>query len=108
MINSILNIMKQKKFFIIIVVFSFILAVVLNSQAGKTGKGKVEPKIQADNQEITENKLIASGNVEIAWEDYRIYADYLEFNQETKDLLAKGRVTMASSATVITGGETQV
>ena len=103
MINSILNIMKQKKIFIIIVVFSFILAVVLNSQAGKTGKGKVEPKIQADNQEITENKLIASGNVEIAWEDYRIYADYLEFNQETKDLLAKGRVTMASSATVITG-----
>jgi len=103
MINSILNIMKQKKNFLTIAVFIFFLAVVLNSQASKTGKGKVEPKIQADNQEITENKLIASGNVEIAWEEYRIYADYLEFNQETKDLLAKGRVTMTSSETVITG-----
>ncbi len=103
MINSILNIMKQKKIFLAVFVLIFILAVELNSQAGKTGKGKVEPKIQADNQEITEKKLIASGNVEIAWEDYRIYADYLEFNQETKDLLAKGRVTMTSSETVITG-----
>lgn len=64
---------------------------------------KPEPKIQADNQEITENKLIASGNVEIAWGEYRIYADYLEFNQQTKEILAKGRVTMASKETVISG-----
>jgi lipopolysaccharide assembly outer membrane protein LptD (OstA) len=95
----------KKKIFILIVL---ILAVGLNAQSGKSRKSKVkaleaEPKIQADNQEITEDKLIASGNVEIAWEEYRIYADYLEFNPKTKEIIAKGRVSMASSETVITG-----
>ncbi len=64
---------------------------------------KSAPTIKADDQQITENKLIASGNVEIAWDGYRIYADYLEFDQETKIIMAKGRVTMASRETVLTG-----
>ena len=106
MLNSILNIMKKKK--IVLIAFIFVLAVGLNAQSTKTGKSKAkrvkaEPKIQADNQEITEDKLIASGNVEIAWEEYRIYADYMEFNPKTKEVLAKGRVSMSSRETVMTG-----
>jgi len=113
--------MKEKKF-ILNVFIVFIVAVGLNTlnaqtrvkdrqkqqqqqqqqqpqQQQQTG----EIKIDAQNQYMDENKLIASGNVEIAWEDYRFFADYLEFNQDTKELLARGRVTMSSKDTVITG-----
>ncbi len=62
------------------------------------------PKIlQAEHQEFTEEHLIASGKVEIAWEEYRIYADYLELNRKTHEITAEGRVTMVSNQTVISG-----
>lgn len=57
----------------------------------------------AARQEITDGKYVASGGVEITWDEYRIFADYLEFDRETKNILARGRVTMASKETVITG-----
>ena len=57
----------------------------------------------AHRQELTGKRLIAEGNVEISWEGYKIYADRLEFNRKTKELLAAGRVTMTSKETVITG-----
>ncbi|MCP5102671.1 MAG: LPS-assembly protein LptD, partial [bacterium] len=92
--------MKQKTIILIALIF---LAAGgtgwLNAQQTKT----TEAKISADDQYMDENKLIASGNVEIAWEDYRIYADYLEFDQDTKEITAKGRVTMSSGETVISG-----
>ncbi len=62
-----------------------------------------EPKIYADKTEVDENILKAYGHVEIRWEDYRIFADYLEYNEKTKELIAKGRVTMASKETSISG-----
>ena len=98
MINSNLTIMKHKKLYLIVLIA--ILSIVLRAQ---DSSGKAEPKIQADHQEITDDKLIAYGNVEIAWEEYRIYADRLEFHQKTKDIVAVGRVTMCSNETVITG-----
>lgn len=71
---------------------------------GAKGKKNESFRIRtADRQEISGGKYIASGDVEISWDDYRIYADYLEFDRETKNILAQGRVTMASSETVITG-----
>ncbi|MDQ1350706.1 MAG: export transporter periplasmic protein LptC, partial [Acidobacteriota bacterium] len=113
-INSFL--MKEKKFIPIIFVV-FIVAVGLSTlYAQERGKDRQkqsqqqqqqqqtsEIKVNAQNQYMDENKLIASGNVEIAWEDYRFFADYLEFNQDTKELMAKGRVTMSSKETIITG-----
>jgi lipopolysaccharide assembly outer membrane protein LptD (OstA) len=57
----------------------------------------------ADKQEFEGDTYVASGNVDIAWEDYRIYADRLEFNRKTGELVARGRVTMTSNETVITG-----
>jgi LPS-assembly protein len=99
----------KKKILILIVL---ILAAGLNAQkkgpaSGSGGFSKqqynTEIKIDADDQHIDDNKLVASGNVEISWEDYRIYADYVEFNQDTKQILARGRVTMSSKETVISG-----
>lgn len=90
----------MKKRLLIFIVFILFLAVGIKSQQRPPG---TEAKINALNQYMDESKLIASGNVEVAWEDYRIYADYLEFNQETKEIVAVGRVTMSSKDTVITG-----
>lgn len=57
----------------------------------------------ADKQEYSGDTFTVSGNVEVAWRDYRIFADQLEFNRKTGDLTATGRVTMSSNQTVITG-----
>jgi LPS-assembly protein len=61
--------------------------------------------ISADRQSITKNIFTASGNVEIAWDEYRLYTDHLEFNLKTKDLLARSRVTLSSRETVISGDQ---
>ncbi|MBN2398935.1 MAG: LPS-assembly protein LptD [Candidatus Aminicenantes bacterium] len=61
------------------------------------------PQIRADNQIIREDFLRASGNVEIIWQDYIIYADVVEFNQKSKELFAEGRVTMTSKDSVLSG-----
>lgn len=94
--------MKQQ---IIIILIVLIPALGLNAQKqqGFGSQKSTEVKINAVDQYVDENKLVAEGNVEISWEDYRIYADYVEFNQETKEILARGRVTMSSKETVITG-----
>ncbi|GEM_PF-593753 len=59
--------------------------------------------IKAERQEMTEDLTITYGNVEISWEEYRIYADYLEYNHKTREINAKGRITMSSNQTVLTG-----
>ncbi|NIN21062.1 MAG: LPS export ABC transporter periplasmic protein LptC [Candidatus Aminicenantes bacterium] len=60
-------------------------------------------KIQAEHQEITEDRIVASGNIEISWKEYRIYADYMEYNPKTREIIARGRVTMSSHQTVLSG-----
>lgn len=105
--------MKEKKFILIIIIIMALGFNVLNAEVRNKDKDRKqkqqqqqqdsEIKIDAQNQYMDENKLIASGNVEIAWEDYRIFCDYLEFNQDTKELLGKGRITMSSKETVLTG-----
>lgn len=57
----------------------------------------------ADKQEYNGDRFSVSGNVEVVWQHYRIFADRLEFNRKTGDLSATGRVTMTSEETVITG-----
>lgn len=91
---------RNKRF--ILLVF-FIFSVVIHIDAG-AGKSRFAVTIKsADRQEITANKFTADGNVEITWKGYRIYADHVEFNRETKEILAGGRVTMTSKKTVLTG-----
>lgn len=71
------------------------------------GQSQLPFKIYAERQDIQEDQLVASGSVEISWEDYHIYADYLAFNPKTKIITARGRVTMTSRETVITGERLQ-
>jgi LPS-assembly protein len=95
--------MKLKK-----LLCSIFLLVYVVPAAAQTGVNpQVAPVIQAEHQEMTEERLKAWGNVEIAWEEYRIYADYMEFNQKTKDIIAQGRVTMVSKETVLSGDRLQ-
>jgi len=61
------------------------------------------PQIRADNQIIREKFLRAYGHVEIIWQDYVIYADAVEFNQESSELFAEGRVTMSGKDMVLSG-----
>lgn len=89
--------------FIVTVGLNMLSAQVRNKDRQQQPQLSSEIKVDAQHQYMDENKLIASGNVEIAWEDYRIFADYLEFNPDTKELLARGRVTMSSKETVLTG-----
>jgi LPS-assembly protein len=65
------------------------------------------PLIQAEKQESEGDFMILSGNVEINWEEYTIYADYLRFNTKTKEITAQGRVTMSSNETVLSGERLQ-
>ncbi|MGD2084826.1 MAG: LPS assembly protein LptD [Candidatus Aminicenantes bacterium] len=91
--------MKQKFLFLIL----FILAIGWGYAKIKSG---YPITIKAANrQEVAGDKFIASGNVEIAWKEYRIYTDYLEFNTKTNELYAVGRVTMASKETIISGDQ---
>lgn len=94
--------MKQK-IILVLVILTALGSAMSTQPAYGQGKGEEQPKIHAQVLDMVENKYVASGDVEISWKEYRIYADYIELDLKTKDLLAKGRVTMVSNQTVITG-----
>jgi LPS-assembly protein len=90
--------MKRAIFIFIILLFSLGAAA-----AGQSSSYTSTPTILADEKEMTDEFLVAKGNVELAWAEYRIYADYMRFNQKTRVVEARGRVTMSSKDTVISG-----
>ena len=94
MIHSYLD-MKIK---IILLSFIFLVIGVLNSFGQKM-------IIQARKKEYVDNIFKAEGDVEVIWEDYRIYAQYVEYNRDTGIVIARGRVTMVSKESVISGEE---
>lgn len=61
-----------------------------------------------DYGDLTEDVLKYWGNVELIWDEYRIYADYVEYDTKTKIATAKGRVTMASKETVVSGEKLRI
>ena len=96
--------MKRKTLILII----FLIICVLEAAAQVPQRSTELPIIlKAEHQEFTEDKVIASVNVEISWEEYRVYADYMEYNLKTKEIMAKGRVTMISRETVLSGEKLQ-
>lgn len=101
--TRVLNTLKPFITVSILFLFIFSYSFVVDA-AHKQGKSRLAVSIKtADRQEISGDTYIARGNVEITWGGYRIYADYLEFNRKTRKIAAKGRVTMTSRETVITG-----
>jgi lipopolysaccharide assembly outer membrane protein LptD (OstA) len=53
-----------------------------------------EIRIVARNKEVTKDRLIASGDVEIHYGEFRLFADRVELNPETRDVLAEGNVVI--------------
>ena len=61
--------------------------------------------IQAQKKDYIDDIFKAEGDVEVLWGDYRIFAQYVEYNKKTGILFARGRVTMSSKDSIISGEE---
>lgn len=62
-----------------------------------------EVRIVARTKQFDKDRIYASGDVEIHYGDFRLFADRVEFNPETKDLLAEGNVVIQARDEVIRG-----
>jgi len=62
--------------------------------APQTAAASPEFILKADFQEQIENRIVASGNVEIHYRELTLYADRIEFDTKTKDVLAVGHVSL--------------
>ena len=95
----------MKKIFlspILLLAFS-LLPYELVSQQPSTRDEKEALVIYADSKKISAEVYQAQGHVEVIWEEYHLYADAIEYNFKTKELLAEGRVTMAAKDHVLSG-----
>jgi lipopolysaccharide assembly outer membrane protein LptD (OstA) len=55
----------------------------------------------AQNWEKKENRIFASGNVEVHYKDSKLFADEVDINTETKDVFAKGNVVIQVPGQVV-------
>ncbi|MCX6571775.1 MAG: LPS assembly protein LptD [Candidatus Aminicenantes bacterium] len=69
------------------------------AQAGPGGPAEV--RILARNQEKTKDRVFASGDVEVRYGEFLLFADRVEYNVETKDVLAEGNVVAQSGGEVM-------
>jgi len=60
----------------------------------KTSPSQPEIRIIARNKEMTKDRLIATGDVEIQYGEFRLFADRVEFDPATKDVVAEGNVVI--------------
>jgi LPS-assembly protein len=60
----------------------------------ETVSAQPEIRIIARNKEMTKDRIFASGDVEIHYGEFRLFADRVEFNPETRDVLAEGNVVL--------------
>lgn len=86
-----------------LIIFILLLSGLTVTGVSQSSSYSTLPTILADEKEMTDEFMMAKGNVELAWGDYRIYADYMKFNTKTRFVIAQGRVTMTSNETVISG-----
>jgi lipopolysaccharide assembly outer membrane protein LptD (OstA) len=63
--------------------------------------GPAEVRILARNQDRTKDRVFASGDVEVHYGEFLLFADRVEYNVETKDVLAEGNVVVQSGGEVI-------
>ncbi len=72
-------------------------------KTAKTDPVKKQIRILSSSQSQISMEKTAYHDVEIIFDPYRIYADYVEYNFNTREILATGRITMISKETVISG-----
>jgi LPS-assembly protein len=58
--------------------------------------------VNADAQERLEDRIIAKGRVDVHYKNIILYADFIELDTKTKDVLAEGHVTLQLPTEVIT------
>ena len=84
-----------------------VFAAVLGAQtpAGPPPGAAVAPpdevRIVARTQEHARDRIFAAGDVEVHYRDLRLFADRVEYNTATKDILAEGNVVAQSAGEVI-------
>lgn len=69
--------------------------------AGAPSGAAAEVRILARTQEQTKDRVFASGDVEVHYREFRLFADRVEYNIATKDVLAEGNVVAQSEGEVI-------
>lgn len=69
--------------------------------AQAVGGAAAEVRILARSQETTKDRVFASGDVEVRYGEFLLFADRVEYDIATKDVLAEGNVVLQSGGEVI-------
>ena len=91
-------IMLKKRLLVPFFVFAYFTANFLSAQ-------EPELKLKAHSWEKTEERIYAVGNVEITYKNLKLFADKVELNTETKDVVAEGNVVIQMPQEVISAEE---
>ena len=91
-------IMLKKRLLVLLFVFAYFTANFLSAQ-------EPELKLKAHSWEKTEERIYAVGNVEITYKNLKLFADKVELNTETKDVVAEGNVVIQMPQEVISAEE---
>ena len=91
-------IMLKKSLLVPFFVFAYFTANFLSAQ-------EPELKLKAHSWEKTEERIYAVGNVEITYKNLKLFADKVELNTETKDVVAEGNVVIQMPQEVISAEE---
>jgi len=91
-------IMLKKRLLVPFLVFAYFTANFLSAQ-------EPELKLKAHSWEKTEERIYAVGNVEITYKNLKLFADKVELNTETKDVVAEGNVVIQMPQEVISAEE---
>lgn len=72
-----------------------------NQSADQTEAEETPLTVIANYKEQVENRIIATGNVEIHYKTIKLFADRVELDTETKDVFAEGHVVIQTAGDVI-------
>jgi LPS-assembly protein len=70
-------------------------------QSSASPPSSAEVRILARTQEHTRGRVFAAGDVEVHYREFRLFADRVEYDTATKDILAEGNVVAQSAGEVI-------
>jgi len=82
-----------------------ILLILLVAAAAPLLSAEKKPVILAEHFEARGDMVFYTGKVELITELYRIFADFIEYNTKTKQIVAEGRVTITSKDMTVSGGQ---
>ena len=84
--------MRVFSYFILLIIILFLRGNILFSQEANSYSEGVN--IIARYQQKTDDRILATGNVEVHYKNIKLFADRIELNTETKDVYAEGNVSI--------------